>query len=40
MVIAPTITIGQAPNSIIITPDGNYAYITNFTSGTVSVVTV
>lgn len=39
-VIPPTINTGQSPNSIVITPDGTLAYISNYTSNTVSVITL
>lgn len=32
--IAPTITVGQSPNSLAVTPDGNYLLVTNYTSNT------
>jgi len=37
-VVPPTIAVGQSPDAITISPDGLYAYVTNFTSGTVSVI--
>ena len=33
-----TIPVGQSPDAIAITPDGKHAYVTNFTSNTVSVI--
>lgn len=37
-VIPPTIVVGQGANSVAISPDGKFAYITNFVSNTVSVI--
>jgi len=37
-VIAPTIAVGHSPNTISIAPNGKFAYVTNFTSGTVDVI--
>lgn len=37
-VIAPTITVGQSPANIAISSDGKFAYVSNYTSGTVSVL--
>jgi YVTN family beta-propeller protein len=39
-VIAPTIVVGQSPANITISPDGKYAYVTNYTSNTVSVIKI
>ena len=36
----PTITVGDNPGSIAITPDGSKAYVTNFSSDTVSVISI
>jgi YVTN family beta-propeller protein len=37
-VISPSIEVGLSPNTITISSDGKYAYVTNFTSNTVSVI--
>ncbi len=37
-VLPTTIDVGQSPNEIAISPDGNFAYVTNYTSNTVSVI--
>ena len=37
-VISPTINVGASPAYIAITPDGNYAYVSNYTSNNVSVI--
>ncbi len=37
-VISPTIAVGQGPNAVAISPNGKFAYVTNFTSNTVSVI--
>jgi YVTN family beta-propeller protein len=37
-VIAPTIVVGQSPANIAIAPNGKHAYVTNYTSNTVSVI--
>jgi YVTN family beta-propeller protein len=37
-VIAPTILVGQSPDAIAIAHNGKYAYVTNYTSNTVSVI--
>lgn len=37
-VISPTISVGLSPSAIAISPDGDYAYVTNYTSDTVSVI--
>jgi YVTN family beta-propeller protein len=37
-VIAPTIVVGQSPANIVIAPNGKYAYVSNYTSNTVSVI--
>jgi YVTN family beta-propeller protein len=39
-VIPPTIAVGQSSNSITIAPNGEHAYVTNYTSGTVSVISL
>jgi YVTN family beta-propeller protein len=36
--VADTITVGAGPKGIAITPDGKYAYVANYTDGTVSVI--
>lgn len=36
--IAPTIAVGQSPANIAIAPNGKYAYVSNYTSNTVSVI--
>lgn len=37
-VIPPTIDVGQSPANIAISPNGEFAYVTNYTSNTVSVI--
>lgn len=37
-VISPTIKVGLSPAEIAISPDGQFAYVTNYTSNTVSVI--
>lgn len=37
-VIPPTIAVGQSPDAIAITKNGEFAYVTNFTSNTVTVI--
>lgn len=37
-VLPITIDVGQSPNEIAITPNGAFAYVTNYTSNTVSVI--
>lgn len=37
-VIPPTIEVDQSPDKIAISPDGRYAYVTNYTSNTVNVI--
>ncbi|MES2295976.1 MAG: beta-propeller fold lactonase family protein [Pseudomonadota bacterium] len=37
-VIAPTIVVGQSPANIAISSDGKFAYVSNYTSGTISVI--
>ena len=37
-VVAPTILVGQSPANIAVAPNGKYAYVSNFTSNTVSVI--
>ncbi|MDB6080868.1 MAG: hypothetical protein JWO53_140, partial [Chlamydiia bacterium] len=37
-VISPTINVGQAPNSITISSNGKFAYVTNYISNTVNVI--
>lgn len=37
-VIPPTIAVGQSPDAIAISSDGQFAYVTNYTSNTVSVI--
>jgi len=39
-VIPPIIAVGQSSNSIAISPNGKFAYVTNYTSNTVSVVKI
>lgn len=36
--IPPTIAVGQSPANIAIAPNGNFAYVTNFTSNVVDVI--
>lgn len=37
-VIPPTIAVDQSPDAIAISPNGQYAYVSNFASNTVSVI--
>jgi YVTN family beta-propeller protein len=37
-VLPPTIVVGESPDAIAISPDGNFAYVSNFTANTVSVI--
>ncbi len=37
-VIPPTIAVGQSPNTVTVSPNGKYAYVTNFISNTVNVI--
>ena len=37
-VIPPTIAVGQSPANIVISPSGEYAYVSNYTSNTVNVI--
>lgn len=37
-VIAPIILIGRSPHGIYIAPDGKFAYVSNYTSNTVTVI--
>lgn len=37
-VISPSIEVGLSPDEIAISPDGQFAYVTNYTSNTVSVI--
>ncbi|HSW85885.1 MAG TPA: YncE family protein [Rhabdochlamydiaceae bacterium] len=37
-VIPPTIAVGLSPDAIAISPNGAFAYVTNYTSNTVSVI--
>lgn len=37
-VIAPTIVVGESPANIAIAPNGKHAYVSNYTSNTVSVI--
>lgn len=37
-VLPPTIVVGQSPDAVAISPNGQYAYVTNYTSNTVSVI--
>lgn len=39
-VIAPTIDVGQSPANVVISSDGKYAYVSNYTSNTVTAITV
>ena len=36
--VAATINVGSSPTSVAITPDGEYAYVANFKSNSVSVI--
>lgn len=37
-VIPPTIAVGESPNTVTVSPNGKFAYVTNFTSNTVDVI--
>lgn len=37
-VVAPVIVVGESPANIAIAPNGKHAYVTNYTSNTVSVI--
>ena len=37
-VIAPTLLVGQAPSAIVISADGRFAFVSNFTSNTITIV--
>lgn len=37
-VIPPTIVVGQSPDAIAIAPNGQFAYVSNYTSNTMSVI--
>lgn len=37
-VLSPTIGVGQSPNTVKISPNGRFAYVTNFTSNTLNVI--
>lgn len=39
-VLCPVIVVGSSPANIAISPDGRYAYVTNYTSHTVSVINI
>jgi YVTN family beta-propeller protein len=39
-VLPPTIAVGQSPDYIVISADGTRAYVSNYTSNTVSVITL
>ena len=39
-IVKTKVTVGSSPVGIAITPDGNYAYVTNESSGTVSVIEI
>ncbi|MEI8365422.1 MAG: YncE family protein [Parachlamydiaceae bacterium] len=39
-VLSPTIDVGLSPDAIAIAPDGLYAYVSNYTSNTVSVIPI
>ncbi|MCL5876106.1 MAG: YncE family protein [Candidatus Dependentiae bacterium] len=38
--LCPVIVVGSSPANIAISPDGKYAYVTNYTSHTVSVINI
>ena len=38
ILLPPTIVVGESPADIAIAPNGTYAYVTNYTSNTVSVI--
>jgi len=37
-VVAPTIEVGEAPNTVTVSSDGKFAYVTNFISNTVNAI--
>ena len=37
-VVSPTLAVGQSPAGIAISPNGQYAYVTNYSSNTVDVI--
>lgn len=37
-VLPPTIAVGASPNTVVVAPNGKRAYVTNYTSNTVSVI--
>ena len=37
-IVAATVTVGMGPTGVAITPDGAVAYVTNYSSNTVSVI--
>ena len=39
-IVKATVTVGTEPLGVAITPDGNYAYVINYGSGTVSVIEI
>lgn len=40
MVIAPIITVGSGPGAVAISPNGQFAYVSNYISNTVSVISL
>jgi DNA-binding beta-propeller fold protein YncE len=36
----PAITVGNSPSAVAITPNGNYAYVSNYYDATVSVIDI
>ena len=40
VVVAPTVGVDQSPDFVAITPDGKYALVSNYTSGTVNMIAV
>src|SRR3990167_275256 len=36
--VVHTIAVGQAPSTVVVSPDGRHAYVTNYISNTVSVI--
>jgi DNA-binding beta-propeller fold protein YncE len=38
LVLSPTIVVGQSPDAIAITPSGKHAYVSHYTSNTVTII--
>lgn len=39
-ILSPAIIVGDSPSQVAITPDGHYAYVTNYSDDTVSVISI